>query len=35
MERCKAIGPLPTSIINGGNASVVNGEIVFDPTPSS
>jgi len=34
MNRCKAIGPLPTSIINGGNASVVNGDVVFDPTPS-
>lgn len=32
-DRCKAIGPLPTEIINGGNASVVNGTIVYDPTP--
>jgi hypothetical protein len=27
------IGILPTSFINGGNASVVNGTVVFDPTP--
>ena len=32
-DRCKTIGVLPTSIINGGNASVVNGTVVFDPTP--
>ena len=32
-SKCKAIGVLPTSIINGGNASVVNGTVVFDPTP--
>ena len=31
--KCKAIGVLPTSIINGGNASVVNGTVVYDPTP--
>ena len=35
VDRCKTIGVLPTSIINGGNASVVNGIVVFDPTPSS
>ena len=35
LERCKTIGVLPTSIINGGNASVVNGTVVYDPTPSS
>ena len=35
VDRCKTIGVLPTSIINGGNASVVNGTVVFDPTPSS
>ena len=33
MERCKAIGTLPTSFINNGNASVVNGTVVYDPTP--
>jgi hypothetical protein len=33
LERCKTIGVLPTSIINGGNASVVNGTVVYDPTP--
>ena len=32
-DRCKTIGVLPTSIINGGNASVVNGTVVYDPTP--
>jgi len=32
-ERCMTIGILPTSFINGGNASVVNGTVVFDPTP--
>ena len=35
MERCKAIGVIPTSLINGGNASVVNGEVVYDPTPNN
>ena len=29
----KLIGPLPTSFINNGNASVVNGTVVYDPTP--
>ena len=33
MDRCKAIGPLPTLFINNGNASVVNGTVVYDPTP--
>jgi len=33
--RCKVIGDLPTSIINGGEPSVINGEVVFDPSPSS
>jgi|TARA_B110000881_G_scaffold183243_1_gene170375 hypothetical protein len=31
--RCKSIGVLPTSLINGGNASVINGTVVYDPTP--
>ena len=31
--RCMTIGVLPTSMINGGNASVVNGTVVYDPTP--
>ena len=35
MERCKAIGTIPTNLINGGNASVVNGEVVYDPTPNN
>ncbi len=35
IEECKTIGNIPTTLINGGNPSVVNGEIVFDPTPSS
>ena len=33
-DRCKAIGTVPTTLINGGNASVVNGTVVFDPTPN-
>ena len=33
MNRCKAIGDIPTSLINNGNASVVNGTVVYDPTP--
>ena len=32
MARCKTIGDIPTSLINGGNASVVNGNVVYDPT---
>ena len=31
--RCKTIGNIPTSLINGGNASVVNGVVTYDPTP--
>ena len=31
--RCKSIGPIPTNLINGGNASVINGTVVFDPSP--
>ena len=31
-DRCKAIGPVPTSLINNGDASVINGDVVFDPT---
>ena len=31
--RCMTIGVLPTSMINGGNASVVNGTVVYDSTP--
>ena len=34
ISECKTIGNIPTSLINGGEPSVVNGEIVFDPTPS-
>lgn len=33
MDRCQSIGPLPTSIINNGNASVVSGTVVYNPTP--
>ena len=33
MARCNTIGDIPTSLINGGNASVVNGNVVYDPTP--
>ena len=33
IEECKTIGNIPTSLINGGDPSVINGEIVFDPTP--
>lgn len=33
MERCKTIGNIPTDLINNGNASVVNGNTVYDPTP--
>jgi hypothetical protein len=33
MDRCKAIGTLPTSFINNGNATVVNGTVVYDPSP--
>ena len=35
IAECKTIGDIPTTLINGGEPSVVNGEIVFDPTPSS
>jgi len=35
ISECKTIGDIPTFLINGGEPSVVNGEIVFDPTPSS
>ena len=35
IERCMTIGNIPSSLINGGEPSVVNGEVVFDPTPSS
>ena len=31
--KCKSIGPLPTNLINGGNAAVINGTVVFDPSP--
>ena len=34
LARCKTIGSIPTSLINGGNASVVNGTVVYDPTPN-
>ena len=33
VDRCKTIGPIPSSTINGGEPSVVNGDVVFDPTP--
>ncbi|MDA9124219.1 hypothetical protein N9J45_02325, partial [Gammaproteobacteria bacterium] len=33
IARCKTIGDIPTSLINGGNASVVNGVVTYDPTP--
>ena len=32
MDRCKTIGNIPTDLINNGNASVVNGNTVYDPT---
>jgi hypothetical protein len=32
VERCKTIGPIPSSTINGGEPSVVNGDIVIDLT---
>jgi hypothetical protein len=35
MSRCKAIGTIPDSLINNGNASVVNGDTVYDPTPNN
>ena len=35
IARCKTIGDIPTSLINGANASVVNGETVYDPTPNN
>jgi hypothetical protein len=35
IARCKTIGDIPTSLINGGNASVVNGDVVYDPTPNN
>jgi hypothetical protein len=35
MERCKAIGVIPTTLINSGNPSVVNGDTVYDPTPNN
>ena len=35
LARCKTIGGIPTFLINNGNASVVNGTVVYDPTPSS
>ena len=31
--RCKPIGSLPTDLINGGEPAVINGEVVYDPTP--
>jgi hypothetical protein len=33
--RCQTIGPVPSTLINSGEASVVNGDVVYDPTPSS
>lgn len=30
--RCIPIGDVPTDLINGGNPSVINGTVVFDPT---
>jgi hypothetical protein len=33
--RCQTIGPIPTTLINSGEAAVVNGDVVYDPTPSS
>ena len=35
MSRCKSIGDIPDSLINGGNAAVVNGDTVYDPTPNN
>ena len=34
LSECKTIGTIPTFLINGGEPAVVNGEVVFDPTPS-
>ena len=31
----KDLNLVATSIINSGNASVVNGTVVYDPTPSN
>ena len=35
--KCKSIGPVPSDsdLINNGNPSVIHGEVIFDPTPSS
>jgi len=37
LARCKTIGaqPATSTLINGGNPSVLHGQIVFDPSPSS
>ena len=32
-DECKTIGSVPTTLINNGNAAVVNGTVVFDPSP--
>ena len=34
-ERCQWIGTIPSTFINNGNPSVVNGEVIFDPTPNN
>lgn len=34
-ERCEWIGTIPSTFINNGNPSVVNGEVIFDPTPNN
>ena len=34
-ERCQFIGDIPSSFINNDKPSVVNGEVIYDPTPSS
>ena len=31
--RCKPIGSLPTELINSGEPAVINGDVVYDPTP--
>ena len=33
IDECKTIGNIPTTLINGGDPSVVNGDVIFDPTP--
>jgi hypothetical protein len=36
-SRCQTIGPVPdeSTLINDGLPAVVDGKVVFDPTPTS